>query len=282
LGAEAGIQRGRKIIFYIFLLLFSSPLAAQQSIPLIISDHHADQLEFFLRNGGNAPSVMVVLDTHTDTVLNENYNTIRSLAAMGNYSLAGELAGNHNWIHPLCPPLETLAWISVIQGASRSNKLEGFYGTIASWNKRVKAVSLTLNELSFWDINISESFGKTLFISVDLDFFFGEDHGPQDVPSVLDALFSFSSRWQGRVVWGICLSRPWLPDDQYAWTLLEQSLNWLISRPEFAAPVVAIFNSRRIDTSRTAQAYRERGREIPALRERDAPESVLRLLRELQ
>jgi hypothetical protein len=121
-----------------------------------------------------------------------------------------------------------------------------------------------------------------LFISVDLDFFYGADHGPEDVPAVLNSLFSFSSRWQGPSVWAICLSRPWLPDDAYAWTLLERSLQWLSSRPEFNVPELTLFNSQRVDTSRTAHAIRAEGRQLPMLRETDAPERVKTLLRELQ
>jgi hypothetical protein len=220
------------------------------------------------------------MDAHTDTVLNENYNTIRSLVLAENFSLAGDLAGNHNWIHPLYPSLETLVWVSVIQGTPRRDKLEGFTKSVSTWNSRLRAVSFNLDALRFWDISAME--GKTLFVSVDLDFFYSEDHGAQDIPASLDALFNLSSRWKGRVVWGICLSRPWLPDDRYAWTLLEQSLLWLRSRPVFAPVTVKLYNSRRIDTSRNARALRAEGRPIPVLREADTPESVKELLRELQ
>jgi hypothetical protein len=121
-----------------------------------------------------------------------------------------------------------------------------------------------------------------LFISIDLDFFYGADHGPEDIPAVFNSLFSFSSRWQGPAIWAICLSRPWLPDDVYAWTLLERSLQWLSSRPEFSAPELTLFNSRRVDTSRTAQAIRAEGRQVPMLRETDAPAHIKTLLHTLQ
>jgi hypothetical protein len=52
--------------------------------------------------------------------------------------------------------------------------------------------------------------------------------------------------------------------------------------PEFSAVEIALFNSRRIDASRTAEARREQGREIPVLRETDAPEQIRTLIQELQ
>jgi hypothetical protein len=221
---------------------------------------------------------MVVLDAHADTVANEQSILIRQLLAAGSFQRAGELVGNHDWIHPLTSdPLVTLVWINVINGLSRSDSLEGFLRSTSAWNSGMHIIPSSVAELRFLDIA-----GETLFISVDLDFFYSADHGPEDVPAVLNSLFSFSSRWQGPVVWAICLSRPWLPDDPYAWTLLEKSLYWLSLRPEFNAPEITLFNSRRVDTSRTAQAIRAEGREVPILREADAPVHIKTLIRELQ
>ena len=265
--------------FFIFLSLpLTAPLAAQErTIPLLISDHHADHLEFFFRHGRNTSAAMIVLDAHCDTVANGQYGLIRNLAAAGNFSRAGELAGNHNWIHPLTPaPLGTLAWISTIRGYPRSDKLEGFRRSLASWDRGIFAIFLSVEELRFLEI-----IEQTLFVSVDLDFFYSENHGPQDVFPVLDALFAFSSRRTGAVVWAFCLSRPWLPDDRYAWTLLEQCLSWLNSRREFRAPEITLFSSSRVDTSRTAEAFRAEGREVPALREADTPERIRALIGEL-
>jgi hypothetical protein len=234
-------------------------------------------MEFFFRHGKSTSAAMIVFDAHADTVLNEQSGLIRNLAAAGNYSRAGEYAGNHNWIHPLSSvPLSSLTWISVINGVPRGNKQEGFFRTTSAWNSAVQFVSSSVDGLRF--LNIA---GETLFISVDLDFFYSEDHRPEDVPAVLNAIFYFASRWQGSVVWAICLSRPWLPDDHYAWILLEKTLYWLCSRPEFRVPEITLFNSRRIDTSRTAQDFHAQGREIPFLREEDTPFHIKSLINEL-
>jgi hypothetical protein len=251
----------------VIFLLLPLPLPAQdKTIPLLISEHHADHMEFFFRHGGNN-STMIVLDAHADTRANEQNSLIRKLAAAGDFSRFDELAGNHNWIQPLVPaPLERLVWISTIRGRPRNDKLEGFNRSITAWDSHIRASYLSIEELRFTEIS-----GETLFVSVDLDFFYSENHLPLDLPLVLDALFSSAARWRGPSVWAICLSRPWLPDDNYAWTLLDYCLNWLHSRPEFKVPEITLFNSRRIDSSRTAQAFHAEGREIPALREKDAP-----------
>jgi len=256
----------------------TAPIAGREKIPLLISEHHADHMEFFFRHGNNTSAAMIVLDAHADTVENEQGDLIRSLATEGHFSRAGELAGNHDWIQPLAPsPLETLAWISAINGSPRNDRLEGFLKTTSAWNGNIQIVFFSLEELRF--LSIAE---ETLFISIDLDFFYNRDHGPEDVPAVLNSVFSFSSRRRGPVVWGICLSRPWLPDDSYAWTLLEKTLSWLCSRPEFNSPEITLFNSRRIDTSRTARTIRAEGGEVPMLRETDTPEHIKALIRELQ
>jgi hypothetical protein len=270
-----------RILIAVFLLAALPPsasLSAQEKIPLLISEHHADHMEFFYRHGKKIPAAMVVLDAHADTVENESSALIRRLFSAGAYQRAGELAGNHDWIHPLASePLGALVWINAINGAPSSDRAEGFARSTSRWNSNIRIIASSVEELRF--LNIA---GETLFVSVDLDFFYHRDHGPQDIPAVLDSLFSFSSRWQGPVAWAICLSRPWLPNDAYAWALLEHSLQWLSARQEFGAAEITLFNSRRIDTSRTAQAIRAEGREIPKLRETDAPAYINALLRELK
>ncbi|MDR2922420.1 MAG: hypothetical protein LBU85_03635 [Treponema sp.] len=272
------------IIFFAAVFIFLSlPLSAQdRTIPLLICEHHADHMEFFFRYGANtrgerSRAAMIVLDAHADTVANEQSDLIQSLAAAGSFSRAGRLAGNHNWIQPLAPaPLEALALISAVRGPPRSDKLKGFLKSTSSWNSEIRTFFLTVEELRFW-----ETAGETLFVSIDLDFFAGEDYGPEDIPVVFDALFSFAARWQGPVIWAVCLSRPWLPDDRCAWLLLDRSLRWLRARAEFQPPEIALFDSRRNDTSRTAQAFRAQGLEPPVLREADAPEQIKALIIEL-
>jgi hypothetical protein len=266
------------LIFFFITFPLTAVLSAQEKIPLLISEHHADHMEFFPRHGKKLPAAMIVLDAHADTVANENSTVIQRHFATGAYQRAGTLAGNHNWIHPLVPdPVKSLVWINAINGSPRGDRLEGFIRSTSAWNSGIRIIASSIEELRFLDIT-----GEVLFISVDLDFFYYRDHGPEDIPAVLNALFSFASRWQGPVVCAICLSRPWLPDDAYAWTLLERSLQWLSARPEFSAPELTLFNSRRVDSSRTAQAIRAEGREPPQLREADAPAHIKTLLRELQ
>ena len=266
------------------MLFFSLPVSAESSaadnrtIPLLISEHHADHMEFFFRHGAGTSAAMIVLDAHADTVANEESNLIRNLSAAGSFTRAGELAGNHNWIHPLAPsPLGSLYWISTLRGPPRSGKQYGFLNSVSKWNKKIPAVFLSVDELRFLEIAVD-----TLFVSVDLDFFYSENHGPEDVPAILDSLFSISSRRQGPVIWAVCLSRPWLPDDHYAWALLERTLYWLRSHPEFNAPEISLFDDCRTDTSLKAQAYRAEGKEPPFLREKDAPEYIKTLIRGLK
>jgi hypothetical protein len=144
------------------------------------------------------------------------------------------------------------------------------------WKGETAIVPASLDELRFL-----KPAGETLFVSIDLDFFYSNDHGQENVLAVLDALFSFSQEWRGQVVWAICLSRPWLPDDVLAWTLLDKTLSWLTSKPEFLPPEITLFTSRRRDESRMAQSFRARGIEPPSLREKDIPPHIKILIEQL-
>jgi hypothetical protein len=101
---------------------------------------------------------------------------------------------------------------------------------------------------------------------------------------VFDALFDFASRWQGKVIWALALSRPWLPNDEYAWELLRQSLRWFSGKTEFAPPELTLFTVQREDTSAMAQSYRKNGLAPPSFygRETETPEDIRDLLEKLQ
>jgi len=218
------------------------------------------------------------VDAHTDTAVNKHYSLIRAMTEAGNYSQAGELTGNHNWLHPLCPnPVETLVWISEIHGSPADYAEEAFLFTHIVWEMEIKTALINSDELRCLDLA-----EETLFVSVDLDFFYGDHTSPDDVPVVLNSLFTFSLNWKGPVVWAVCLSRLWLPDDYYAWTLLEKTLNWIHSQSSFGPPEITVFDSRRIDTSNLAQHFRAEGRKIPVLHEEDIPGHTKELIQELK
>jgi hypothetical protein len=125
--------------------------------------------------------------------------------------------------------------------------------------------------------------GNTLFVSIDLDFFYNGNCAPPDIPFVFDRLLDFSLRWTGKVVWAVCVSRAWLPTAEYAWELLEQSLVWLARRTEFAAPELTVFSKARYDTSRRAAFFRAMGTEPPGLyrKEGELPERLGQMLEKL-
>jgi hypothetical protein len=211
---------------------------------------------------------MVVLDAHTDTVKNDSPFA----------------SGNHNWISPLYPfPLETLVWIHTIGGFPNSNsgKVRGFYHSVSEWgagSPPLNTFALSLDRFSHTVLSADP--GQSLFISIDLDFFCIEHNTPADIPFVFDMLFDFASRWQGKVIYAIALSRPWLPNDEYAWELLRQSLRWFSGKAEFSPPELTLFTLRCEDTSAKARAYRERGLAVPSFygRENEIPDDIRDLL----
>ncbi|MDR1287641.1 MAG: hypothetical protein LBK08_08545 [Treponema sp.] len=214
---------------------------------------------------------MVVLDAHTDTVKNDS----------------PLVSGNHNWICPLYPfPLKNLVWIHTITGFpnSHSGKVRGFYLSVSEWgagSPPLNARALNLDQVSHALLSAA---GQSLFISIDLDFFCIENNTPADIPLVFDTLFDFASRWQGKVIYALALSRPWLPNDEYAWELLRQSLRWFSGKTEFAPPETTLFTVQREDTSAKARAYREMGLTIPSFygRENEMPDDIRDLLAKLK
>jgi hypothetical protein len=246
-----------------------------EKIPILFSDHHADHALWLLKQAGGETASLVVVDAHADTAPNAGRGFIRYGIRQG--WVDDNLFQNHNWIDPLVPaPVDSLVWISEISGLPENEKYSGFIKSTAGWN--IKRRCITLDELG----TVSPG-NNTLFVSIDLDFFYHANSTPQDIPFVFDKLLDFSRRWPGKVIWAVCVSRAWLPAIEYAWELLEQSLAWLVSRTEFAVPVLTVFSSNRYDTSRRAEAFRIMGTEPPGLyqKEDEMPDRVRELLAEL-
>jgi len=272
-----------KTIFAIPILccavsLFAAAEDGQRKIPILISDHHADHALYLVRHFKNDGTALVVLDAHADTEKNEEHETISKLISAGDYNNADRLIKNHNWIHPLIPnPVTSLVWIATIAGYPDSNKAQGFLASTASWTIK------NIDYINAGEIGILPIRDEALFVSIDLDFFYNKDYTPQDIPSVFNRLLDYSLNWKGAVVWALCLSRAWLPDDEYAWELLEQSLRWLGTRTEFEAPELTLFTAYRHDTSRNALAFRSEGTEPPGFyaRENETPDVIRDLLLEL-
>jgi hypothetical protein len=178
---------------------------------------------------------------------------------------ADYLFKNHNWIHPLVPvvPLTSVTWIYGISGFPDREKEMGFLKSTESWDAVCRCITVD-------EINTIPMRGGVLFVSVDLDFFYNKNYTPYDIPGVLDRLLDYSRQWNGSVVWALCVSRAWLPDDAYAWELLEQSLGWIAAQREFAPPELTLFSTYRYDTSRNAEAFRAEGREPPGMYQKES------------
>jgi hypothetical protein len=270
---------GAAFLFLCACALWAEESAAQTKIPLLLSDHHADHavwlLEQLRRAEGESVS-LVVVDAHADTAANSGGDRIRDAVRRGRFREADDLFHNHDWIEPLAPrPVSSLVWISGVSGFPGNDRYGGFVRSTAGWDIPRRCV--TLDEIGA--ASGGDDAGGVLFVSVDLDFFYGR-HTAGDIPFALDALLDFSLRRGGKVLWAFCVSRAWLPSAEYAWELLEESLVWLSSRTEFAAPELTLFSVRRRDTSRRAEFFRSMGTEMPGLfqKEDEAPERIRRLL----
>jgi hypothetical protein len=273
----AARRRGK--CFALFLLLCIQAADAEENsptekIPILFSDQHADHA-LGLAGQENAETVsLIVVDAHADTAPTARRGRIQhGIRQEG----VDALFQNHNWIDPLVPlPVDSLVWISEISGFPESEKYAGFIKSTAGWG--IKRRGITLDELD----TVSPAH-NTLFVSIDLDFFYHANYTPQDIPFVFDKLLDFSRRWPGKVIWAVCVSRAWLPTIEYAWELLEQSLAWLGSRTGFDVPILTVFSRYRYDTSRKAEAFRAMGTEPPGLyqKEDEMPDRIRQLLAEL-
>jgi hypothetical protein len=221
---------------------------------------------------------MLVLDAHADTEANRRRQAIRALISAGDYESADRLIQNHNWIHPLTPsPVNSLIWISRISGLPDETRLAGFLKSTAAWNIE-HAECISIDELDSAPVT-----GGTLFVSIDLDFFYYEDYSPRDISRIFDRLLDYSLNWEGGVLWAVCASLAWLPNVEYAWELLGQSIEWLIPKKEFMPPELSIFSTYRYDTSRRAESFRITGMEPPGfyLKEDTMPDTIRNLFSRL-
>jgi hypothetical protein len=240
-------------------------------IPILFSDHHADHARWLLeqlrrpgpfREAEDGEVSLVVVDAHADTAPHPARDLVRDRLRRGDYQAADAALGNHNWIGPLVPsPVRSLVWVTGVSGFPGDDRYAGFIKSTAGWNIPRRCV--TLDELD------AVPPGGVLFVSIDLDFFY-YDGTPRDIPPVFDRLLDLSLRREGEVIWAVCVSRAWLPADEYAWELLQESLAWLASRAEFAAPALTLFSGDRRDTSRRAEAARAGGAEPPGLYRKEA------------
>jgi hypothetical protein len=238
-------------------------------IPILFSDHHADHGLWLLEQAEGEEVSLIVVDAHADTAPNAMGDLVQGHIKTGHYGAADFAFENHNWITHLVPsPAASLVWVSGVSGFPGNDKYAGFIRSTAGWNIPRRCV--TLDELD----GVFPG-GGVLFVSIDLDFFY-YDGTPRDIPPVFDRLLDFSLRRGGKIVWAVCVSRAWLPSDEYAWELLEESFAWLDSRAEFAVPVLTLFSGNRRDTSRRAEAFRAEGMEPPGLyqKEAEAPEPL--------
>jgi hypothetical protein len=269
-------------VFMVSAFVPGKAYAGTERIPVLISDHHADHGLWLLRHSGGEDAVLVVADAHADTVFNPEGAAFQTLFAQGEAAAADSLLKNHNWIHPLCPePVHSLAWIYSVSGSGDNERLKGFWANMARWSAAravpVKGV-LCINAEETGLIPIIPG---PLFVSIDLDLFYTREHGVSDIPAVFNRLLDLSQSWPGPVYWALCVSRAWLPTDEYAWALLEQSLLWMREQGIFEITELTLFTSSRYDTSRTARDFRAAGREPPGLyrRENGAPQSLKNLLK---
>jgi hypothetical protein len=272
-------QRRKCLAAFLFLRVLSA--GAEESpgagkIPVLLSDHHADHAAWLLGQEGAEKVSLIVVDAHADTAPNAARDRIRREIREGRAS--DELFQNHNWIEPLVPlPVDSLVWISAISGFPDNEKYSGFIKSTAGWDIPRRCV--TLDELDTLTPG-----GGALFVSIDLDFFYNDNRTPGDIPFVLDRLLDFSRRWTGKVIWAFCVSRAWLPNTEYAWELLEESLAWLSARTGFKPPEFTVFSTDRRDSSRQAEYYRSLGTEPPSLyqMEDEMPDRLRRLWLGLQ
>jgi hypothetical protein len=165
-----------------------------------------------------------------------------------------------------------------------SGKIRGFYFSVSTWGAGEPPLESRVTSLAeFPPIDFSDTEGQSLFVSIDLDFFYMKNSTPAGIPFVFDTLFDFASKWQGDVVWALALSRAWLPDDEYAWELLRQSLRWFCGKTEFAPPEVTLFTTLFEDTSRMARSWREKGLPMPSFygKEGETPADIKEMLEKL-
>lgn len=213
-------------------LLLAGTLRAEQTLPVFLSDNHAETFGWITRTfDPDYSHQLVLVDAHTDASAAERSEEIREqlrrvpslearAAKVEEWRRNGRIQA-YNWIEPLMPrPLDRVLWLqptsptpdelveSTIEAVeSLDGRLEVEPRSSGSFEGRWTTVNLA--GLQTWKPN-----EERIILSIDLDYFAGME--PDARCREFEAIWQRAMSWPGLEGVAFCVSRPWLKSDAEA------------------------------------------------------------------
>lgn len=216
----------------VLALFAAGTLRAEQTLPVFLSDNHAETFGWITRTFDPDDSHQLVLvDAHTDASAAERSEEIReqlrrvpSVEARAQRVEAWRQNGRiqaFNWIEPLMPrPLDEVVWFSLKPSApeelvrSTADAVESLDGRLEVEPRSSGSFGgrwTTVDAAGFQKWN---PHGRKVILSIDLDAFAGMDADAKN--RGFEAVWQRAMDWPGLVGVAFCVSRPWLTGDDEA------------------------------------------------------------------
>jgi hypothetical protein len=218
------------------LLACAGFLRAGQTLPVLLSDNHAETFGWITRTfDPDVPHRLVLVDAHSDASTAERSEEIReelrrvpSVQARGanveKWRGQGRIQA-FNWIEPLMPrPLDHVCWLAAphLTETRRAGlhaeatglldgRLEVEPRSAGSFAGRWQTVDLT----GFVEMKHTT---QPVILAIDLDFFAGMEKGLRE--ETFEAIWRTAMAWPRLVGVAFAVSRPWLVDDSEADALI--------------------------------------------------------------
>ncbi len=204
-------------------------LQAGQTLPVFLSDNHAETFGWISRNfDPDGRHQLVLVDAHSDASMAERSEEIREglrrvpspaarAAAVEEWRTAGRIQA-FNWIEPLMPrPLDHVLWLASpgLTGHERAAAHADACGLLdGRLEVEPRAAGSFAGRWTTVDLRRFRSWKpgpQPVILSIDLDFFTGMEPGKRE--EMFEMIWEQAMGWPHLAGVAFSVSRPWLADD---------------------------------------------------------------------
>lgn len=265
-------------------------LEAQAGLPIFIEDDHSGSFHILAEHLSlEEPHSLILFDSHSDASHHPRSDDLRrAIREVANRAERKEVLDTfrsegipqvYSWIEPLMPaPLREVLWVAPSHLDStpdaRTTEAHEFLDARLAFEHRDTG-SLAFRERFRSIPRDAVTPTYPAIASLDLDYFM--ELSPGEIPDAVARIWDHILLIPDLRAITICLSRPWLTDDEQAFTLLESAFAEALS-VQNADIFFEPFPPRGPDYSERAKALTAKNVSIPRLHLPDAPPSLRQIL----
>ncbi|MBN2353025.1 MAG: hypothetical protein JXD23_10690 [Spirochaetales bacterium] len=257
------------------LVEFTPRGALNEGAPVgaFLSDNHAGHFFYLARLLEPRDSYCLLLfDAHPDAAPLPGRADVRRRLQDGKPVEPGRIQC-YNWIHGLTPaPIGDFVWVPALSaGTPVPYDTRRFEIAISAWFPKGKATAVPFDRLDRRRLS-----GKKIVVSIDLDYFCRSQNPARDIGEV----FRFISHLERVDCIAVAVSRPFLPDDDFADRCVEAALRELLRRPDVPTIEIGVVGPGIPDRSKRARELEAAGLPVPGWDLDRAPTYLKELVRE--